>query len=393
MTTFERITLLVIDSGGVGELPDAGDYGDAGANTLGHVAAHAGGLKLPNLGKLGLGHITELAGVPGSEPASGFWGRMAEASPGKDTTTGHWEMAGIILDDPLPIFPDGFPDSIIRPFTERTGLEVLGNKPASGTEIIKELGEEHQRTGKPIVYTSADSVFQIACHVDTIPLERLYEICETAREIVNDIGLSRVIARPFAGEPGSYWRTKDRRDYALNPPARTVLQDLDEAGVPVIGVGKIRDIFNGVGITKAVKAKANDTIADATIELLHNESKGFIFVNFVDFDMLYGHRNNPDGYAQALETLDVRLGEMLELLTETDLLLITADHGCDPTMTSSTDHTREYVPLLAYTPAMEQGADLGTRKTFADIGQTLAEAFDVKPIENGTSFLSKVTRP
>lgn len=389
--SFDRVTVLVIDSGGVGEMPDAADYGDAGANTIGHVAAHVGGLNVPTLQQMGLGRLTNVEGVPPSDEPTASFGRMAEASPGKDTTTGHWEMAGIVLEKALPIYPDGFPAEIIEPFCERAGVDgVLGNKPASGTEIIKELGVEHIKTGLPIVYTSADSVFQVACHVDAFGLERLYEVCEIARDIVDEVGLARVIARPFAGEPGEFYRTKDRRDYALTPPGRTVLEDLHEAGVPVTGVGKIKDIFQGKGIGDSVHAKDNGSIADATVELLRTQKKGFIFSNFVDFDMLYGHRNNPDGYGAALEALDTRLGEMLSLLTDDDLLVITADHGCDPTITSSTDHTREYVPLLAYSPRRKVGADLGVRKTFADLGQTLADNFGVSPISNGTSFLQEI---
>ena len=391
MPRFDKVITLVIDSGGVGEMSDAADYGDVGSNTLANVAAHVGGLNLPNLTRLGLGCLTEIQGVPPQEAPTASFGRMAGASPGKDTTTGHWEMVGIVLDTPLPIFPDGFTEDVLAPFRERTGLGVLGNRAASGTEIIKELGEEHQRTGDPIVYTSADSVFQVAAHVDTIALERLYEICEIAREIVDEIGLSRVIARPFAGEPGSYYRTQDRRDYALPPPQRSVLQELADAGVPVVGVGKIKDIFHGVGITRSVKAKDNESIANATVDLIRNQDRGFIFSNFVDFDMLYGHRNDPDGYASALEAFDRRLGEMLALLTPNDLLLITADHGCDPTITSSTDHTREFVPILAHTPAQTRGVDLGVRKTFADLGQTLADNFGVSALAHGTSFLNDIS--
>ena len=389
MTDFDRIVVLVVDSGGVGEMPDASEYGDSGSNTLANTARVVGGISVPNLGQMGLGCITDILGVPPVEAPIASYGRMAEASPGKDTTTGHWEMVGVILEEPLPLFPDGFSDEILDTFREKTGLDVLGNKAASGTEIIQELGEEHQRTGRPIVYTSADSVFQVAVHTDTIPLERLYEICELSRELLNPCGVARVIARPFTGTPGNYVRTKDRRDYALSPPGRTVLNHLTEEGIPVIGVGKIRDIFNGQGVTQSVHAKDNASIGEATIELLQKTRRGFIFSNFVDFDMLYGHRNDAQGYATALESFDQQLGVMLSLLGERDLLLLTADHGCDPT-DLSTDHTREYVPILALAPRKKVGVDLGTRKTFADLGQTIAQAFGVEPIGQGVSFLKEV---
>ena len=383
---FSRVTILVLDSAGIGEMPDAAKYGDQGANTLGNTARVNGGLHLPNLAKLGLGRIGPIEGVEAVPHPTASWGKMAEASPGKDTTTGHWEMAGVILPTPLPLYPNGFPKEILAAFKKQTGLDVLGNKPASGTEIIQELGDEHVATGKPIVYTSADSVFQIAAHEDVIPLERQYELSAIARKILDPHGTARVIARPFTGKSGAYARTKNRRDFSLPPPTETVLDVLKANKVQVTGVGKIKDIYAGQGITDSVHAKDNMAIADATLELLQTQKEGLIFSNFVDFDMLWGHRNNAKGYADGLEAFDKRLGDLLATLDRRDLLLMTADHGCDPTDVS-TDHTREYVPLIAYAPAMAEGHDLGIRTSFCDLGQTLAENFGVKPIPNGTSFL------
>ena len=385
----ERVTILVLDSAGVGEMPDAKIYGDEGSNTIANTAQRNGGLKIPNLARLGLGKITSIQGVEDDPHPLASWGKMAEASPGKDTTTGHWEMAGVILQTPLPLYPKGFPGEILEEFKRQTGLEVLGNKPASGTEIIQELGDEHVRTGKPIVYTSADSVFQIAAHEGVIPLKRLYEISEVARRILDPHGTARVIARPFTGEKGAYVRTKNRRDFSLDPPEETVLDRLKAAKVPVTGVGKIRDIYNGKGIGDSVTAKDNAAIANATLDLLASQKKGLIFSNFVDFDMLWGHRNNPKGYADGLEAFDVRLGQMLEKMDERDVLIITADHGCDPTDTS-TDHTREFVPLLVYYPGRKEGVHLGTRTSFTDLGQTLADVFHVAKMKNGTSFLPQI---
>lgn len=385
----ERVTILVMDSAGVGEMPDAKVYGDEGSNTIANTAKFNHGLMIPNLAKLGLGRLTRIEGVaPDPHPLASF-GKMAEASPGKDTTTGHWEMAGVILKTPLPLYPKGFPKEILDEFKRQTGLDVLGNKPASGTEIIQELGDEHVRTGSPIVYTSADSVFQIAAHEGVIPLKKLYELSETARKILDPYGTARVIARPFTGEKGAYVRTKNRRDFSLDPPEETVLDRLKAAKVPVTGVGKIRDIYNGKGIGDSVTAKDNTAIADATIDLLDSQKKGLIFSNFVDFDMLWGHRNNAKGYADGLEAFDVRLGQMLQRLDERDLLVITADHGCDPTDVS-TDHTREYVPLLVYYGARKEGVDLGIRTSFTDLGQTLADVFGVKKMPNGVSFLPQI---
>ena len=378
-----------MDSAGVGEMPDAKVYGDEGSNTIANTAKFNKGLKIPNLAKLGLGRLTKIEGVPADpEPIASF-GKMAEASPGKDTTTGHWEMAGVILKTPLPLYPKGFPKEILDEFKRQTGLDVLGNKPASGTEIIMELGDEHVRTGSPIVYTSADSVFQMACHEGVVPLKRLYELSEIARKILDPYGTARVIARPFTGEKGAYTRTKNRRDFSLNPPEETVLDRLKAAKVQVTGVGKIRDIYNGQGIGDSVTAKDNTQIADATISLLDSQKKGLIFSNFVDFDMLWGHRNNAKGYADGLEAFDKRVGEMLARLDERDVLIINADHGCDPTDVS-TDHTREYVPLLVYYGARKKGVDLGIRTSFTDIGQTLADIFGVAKMKNGTSFLPQI---
>jgi phosphopentomutase len=385
----ERVTILVMDSAGVGEMPDANVYGDEGSNTIANTARFNKGLRIPNLAKLGLGRLTTIEGVqPEPEPVASF-GKMAEASPGKDTTTGHWEMAGVILKTPLPLYPKGFPKEILDEFKRQTGLDVLGNKPASGTEIIMELGDEHVRTGFPIVYTSADSVFQMACHEGVVPLKRLYELSEIARKILDPYGTARVIARPFTGEKGAYTRTKNRRDFSLNPPEETVLDRLKAAKIQVTGVGKIRDIYNGQGIGDSVTAKDNTQIADATIDLLDSQKKGLIFSNFVDFDMLWGHRNNAKGYADGLEAFDVRLGQMLQRLDERDMLIITADHGCDPTDVS-TDHTREYVPLLVYYGGRKKGVDLGIRTSFTDIGQTLADVFGVAKMKNGTSFLPQI---
>ena len=387
-----RVTILVLDSAGVGEMPDANVYGDQGSNTIGNTAKFCHGLKLPNLARLGLGRIGRFEGVDGDPHPLASWGKMAEASPGKDTTTGHWEMAGVILKTALPLYPLGFPKEILDEFTRQTGLKVLGNKPASGTEIIQELGDEHVRTGSPIVYTSADSVFQIAAHEGVIPLKRLYEISEIARRILDPYGTARVIARPFSGEKGAYARTKNRRDFSLPPPSETVLDRLLAAKIPTTGVGKIKDIFAGHGIADSVHAKDNPSIADATIDLLGSQKSGLIFSNFVDFDMLWGHRNNAKAYGQGLEEFDAKLGQMLQKLDDRDLLLITADHGCDPTDTS-TDHTREYVPLIAYAPQRKEGVDLGIRSSFTDIGQTLADVFKVGKIPNGTSFLDRVKAP
>jgi phosphopentomutase len=387
----KRVALLVLDSVGVGELPDAGDYGDTGSNTLGNIARAVGGLKMPNLGSLGLGNIIQIEGVPPVANPRASFGRMAEKSAGKDTTTGHWEMAGIILERPFPVYPHGFPADLIKTYEEKIGRPVLGNKVASGTAIIAELGARHMETGYPIVYTSADSVFQVAAHEEIIPLEELYRICRTAREMLTgEHAVGRVIARPFEGKPGDFRRTVNRHDFSLKPTGRTLLDLLKENGVKVTAVGKIRDIFDGEGVTEAIPTKGNADGMDKALKLLQSDTDGLVFTNLVDFDMLYGHRNNPRGYADALEELDRWFPELIESLQENDVLIITADHGCDPT-TESTDHSREYVPLLVYGKHLRGGVNLGVRETFADIASTIAEIFGLK-FNIGESFWPKVLK-
>ncbi|WP_447972634.1 phosphopentomutase [Nitrospira sp. Kam-Ns4a] len=382
-----RVILIVLDSLGVGELPDAPAYGDAGSNTLAHVAAAVGGLRVPNLESLGLGLIGEFAGLRRIGQPDGCFGKMAELSPGKDTTTGHWELAGLVVETPFPTYPKGFPPDVIEPFQEATGRKVLGNRAASGTEIIKELGEEHLRTGSPIVYTSADSVFQIAAHERVIPTEELYRLCRTARQLLRPPHqVARVIARPFVGEPGAFVRTERRRDFSIEPPGRTLLDGLQASGQPVVGIGKIQDLFNGRGIGRAIHTGNNQAGMDETLRALKTVPRGLIFVNLVDFDTLYGHRNDAPGYARALEAFDLRLGELLKGLREGDVLFLTADHGNDPT-TPSTDHSREYVPLLAWGPRLARGVNLGTRRSFADLGQTVADALGATRLPWGESFL------
>ncbi len=385
---FRRIVLIVLDSVGIGEMPDAAVYGDAGSDTLGNIArVHP--LRIPNLCALGLANIRPLAGLEPADAPSGCYGRCAAASPGKDTTTGHWELAGVHLNRPFPLFPDGFPREIIDEFERRIGRRALGNLPASGTEIIKQLGEEHMRTGSPIVYTSADSVFQIAAHEDVVPLWELYKICETARDILHGpYEVGRVIARPFVGSPGSFVRTANRKDYAVPPPKGMLLDRLAERDVPVYSVGKIFEVFLGRGIGDYEKTKTNADGMEKTLAALDEAPGGLIFINLVDFDMLYGHRNDVEGYAAALEAVDEWIPTLLGRLQEGDLVIFTADHGCDPT-TPSTDHSREYVPLLAYGPAAKRGVNLGVRATMSDIGQTVAENFGTK-VEKGTSFLSAI---
>jgi len=381
-----RFLILVADSAGCGAMPDAREYGDQGSDTIGNTSRAVGGLALPVLGRMGLGHLTAVAGVPPDPRAAGFHGRMAERSHGKDTITGHWEMMGIVLKEGLALFPDGFPPEIVEPFVKEAGVPgILGNRAASGTVIIQELGEEHQRTGKPIVYTSADSVFQIAAHEGTVPLETLYAWCRVARRILDPWRVARVIARPFVGMPGKYVRTYHRKDFSIATPGPTVLEKLVEAKVPVVGVGKIPDIFDRRGITDEIHTEGNADGLARTEALLERLDHGLVFVNLVDFDMLYGHRNDPRGYARALEEMDRALPRLLGKLRPGELCAITADHGCDPT-TPSTDHSREYVPLLVHAPGRGGGA-LGTRGSFADLGATVAEFFGLRP-EVGTSFLS-----
>ncbi|MGD1044174.1 MAG: phosphopentomutase [Bacteroidota bacterium] len=389
-----KLILIVLDSIGVGELPDAGDYGDKGTNTISHVAQEVGGLRLPNLAALGLGNITNINGVSKNKNAIGCFGKMAEASKGKDSTTGHWEIAGIITQHAFPLYPNGFPKKLLEKFLRVTGCNgYLGNKPASGTEIIKELGDEHVRTGFPIVYTSGDSVFQIATHQDVIPLERLYEICQRTREqvVVDQHRVGRVIARPFIGVAGNYMRTPYRRDYAVEPPAETILDVLHASGVPTIGIGKIDDLFNGRGLQEKIHIKSNAEGIEEIIKAGKSMQSGFLMANLVDFDMLYGHRQDAKGYAKALEEFDVKLPEIQECIDDNDVLILTADHGNDPT-DQSTDHTREYVPVLCYTKSGKKNVNLGVRSSFADIGKTVAEFFDAANAQalSGQSFLSDI---
>lgn len=381
-----RVILIVLDSVGVGELPDAALYGDTGSNTLANTAKAVGGLHLPNLARLGLGNIIPILGVPPTNQPAAAWGKMAEQSAGKDTTTGHWEIAGLILDKPFPTYPNGFPREIMEPFEQAIGRKTLGNYPASGTEIIAELGAEHMETGYPIVYTSADSVFQIAAHEEVVPVETLYTWCRIARELLQgDHGVGRVIARPFVGKPGKFVRTAARKDFSLEPPAPTILDVLVTNGIPVYSVGKISDIFAGRGITESTPTKNNQATVDGTIQYMRSkDGPCLIFANCVDFDMLWGHRNDPRGYADGLEEFDQRLPEILAELRPNDVLIILADHGCDPT-TPSTDHSREYVPLLV-TGEKVQRQNLGIRETFADTAQTVAELFSVDFTSSGRSF-------
>jgi phosphopentomutase len=390
MAIFERVIWIVLDSVGIGELPDAAYYGDVGRTTLGHIA-ESRPLKLPNLLQHGLGNIAPLAHLAPAASPVGAYGKGATHSPGKDTTTGHWEMAGVWLDQAFPTYPHGFPRELIAEFEKQIGRGTLGNKPASGTEIIKELGEEHVRTGKPIVYTSGDSVFQIAAHEDVIPIAELYRMCEIARKLLdgpNRVG--RVIARPFAGTAGQFARTTRRHDYAVDPPKPMLLDVLAERAVPVFGIGKIHDIYNGRGVEKFVTTTGNaDGMAKLTAALSERE-RGLIFCNLVDFDMLYGHRKDVEGFAQSLEEFDRLLEPFLKLMSASDLLIITADHGCDPDARwPTTDHSREYVPILAYSPGSGAGVNLGVRQTLADMGQTVAENFGGE-LAHGVSFLREI---
>lgn len=385
---FDRVIWIVLDSAGIGEMPDAADYGDAGSDTIGNIAARRK-LELPNLCRLGLANIRPLPQLAPAASPEGAFGKCALASPGKDTTTGHWEMVGIHLDKPLPLFPSGFPRELMEEFERRIGRSSLGNYAASGTEIIKELGEEHMRTGAPIVYTSADSVFQVAMHEDVIPLWEQHKICETARAMLRgDWEVGRVIARPFSGSPGSFQRTANRKDYAISPARGMLLDQLAAKGVAVHSVGKIFDVFLGRGIRVYDKTKSNAEGMATTLEAMDHTPTGLIYVNLVDFDMLYGHRNDVEGYARALEEVDVWLPSLRGALREGDMLILTADHGCDPT-TPSTDHSREYVPLLVSGPRVKP-VNLGTRATMSDMGQTVAEIFGVQ-IAKGESFLGAVS--
>jgi len=385
--SFRRVFLIVLDSVGIGAMPDWREFGDdMPGDTLGHCAERRP-LRLPNLERLGIANIRPFAHLRAAEAPAASYGRCALASPGKDTTTGHWELAGIILKKPFPLYPNGFPPELIREFERRIGRGTLGNKPASGTEIIRELGEEHMKTGKPIVYTSADSVFQVAAHEEVIPLEELYRICEIARDLLRgEHEVGRVIARPFIGSPGAFVRTANRHDYAVPPPQGMLLDRLAGRGVPVISIGKIADIFLGRGIAHSLKTKNNADGMEKILAAAREFPEGLIFANLVDFDMLYGHRNDPEGYSRALEEVDAWLPSLETSLAPDDLVILTADHGCDP-VTPSTDHNREYVPLLAFGPRVRRGANLGTRSSLADIGQTIAANFGAAA-PAGESFLS-----
>lgn len=388
----KRVIIIVLDSAGIGELPDAAEYGDEGSNTLGNIAAAVPGFSLPNLEKLGLGNIDGIVGFKAAEEPLGCFGKMAERSVGKDTTTGHWELAGITLRKPFPVYPEGFPGDLVERFEKAIGTKTLGNYPASGTVIIKELGQQHVKTGYPIIYTSADSVFQIAAHEDVIPVQRLYEICRTAREILTgEHAVGRVIARPFTGSDGNYTRTANRRDFSLEPPEKTLLDHVKEVGLEVKAVGKIDDIFAGRGITQSIHVKDNMEGVDKTIGFIKERFSGLIFANLVDFDMYYGHRNDPEGYARALEEFDGRVPEIIDAMARQDILFITADHGCDPT-TVSTDHSREYVPLLIYGKEIRMGINLGTRKTFSDLAQTTAEYLGTGGEFDAVSFYGDIAR-
>ena len=385
-----RVTILLLDGVGCGELPDAADYSDQGSNTLAKLAKAVGGLNLPNLAALGLGNIIPIQGVPAQEKPKACFGRMAEQSVGKDSTTGHWEIAGLVTSEPFPLFPHGFPPELLHSLEQAIDRKTIGNVAASGTEIIKELGEEHIKNGCPIVYTSADSVLQIACHEDVIPPEELYRICRVARGLcTGPFRVGRVIARPFTGKPGSFKRTSGRKDFSCDPPQPTLLDNVKEAGQPVTGIGKVDDLFAGRGFTETHHSVNNADCLRLTVETMEKTRTGLIFTNLVQFDMDWGHRNNTAGFAAGLAEFDAFLPGILNRLDRNDLLFITADHGNDPT-TASTDHSREYVPLLALGPAFRKGLDLGTRSTFADLGQTAAEFLKVKPTPHGRSFLELI---
>src|SRR2546423_5964626 len=393
VATFARIIWIVLDSVGIGELPDAAQYDDVGRNTLGHIA-ESRPLKIPNLVKLGLANIAYLKNLQAQSAPLGAYGKGATRSPGKDTTTGHWEMAGVWLEQAFPVYKKGFPADLIAEFERQIGRKTIGNKPASGTEIIKELGEEHVRTGKPIVYTSGDSVFQIAAHEDVTPVAELYRMCEVARKLLDGPHrVGRVIARPFAGSPGNFSRTPRRHDYAVDPPRPMLLDILEERRVPVFGIGKIHDIYNGRGVKEYVTTKSNADGMEKLARATRERKDGLIFCNLVDFDMLYGHRKDVEGFAKSLEEFDALLGPFLRILNPNDLLMITADHGCDPDPRwETTDHSREYVPILAYSPLAGAGVNLGTRETLADMGQTVAENFGGQ-ISRGQTFLKQLGNP
>ena len=383
-----KFIIVVMDSVGAGEMPDAARFGDEGSDTLGHIIEAYPDIKLDNLSRLGLCKIKNLKC---DGPVTGAYGKAAELFAGKDTTGGHFEISGLIMDKPFPTFTNGFPKEFMEQFEKAIGRGTLGNYAASGTEIIKQLGAEHVKTGKIIVYTSADSVFQIAAHEEAVPLSELYAICETARSmLVGDLGVGRVIARPFIGEEGHFERTKNRRDFSFEPPGETILTAAKSAGLEVMGIGKIEDIFAGVGLTQRNHTRDNDSGITATVDAIKADFDGLVFTNLVDFDMLYGHRNNVQGYKEALEALDARVPEILDALRPEDIIVFTADHGCDPT-TASTDHSREYIPILAFGDTVKAGTDIGVRSTFADIAATAAEFFALKDWHAGTSFLEEMT--
>ncbi|GIN96466.1 phosphopentomutase [Siminovitchia terrae] len=391
-SSFKRVHLIVLDSVGIGEAPDAKDFGDIGADTLGNIAEKVNGLNMSNMGKLGLSNIREIKGIDKAEKPLAFFTKMQEASRGKDTLTGHWEIMGLITSHPFKVFPTGFPELLISRLEEASGRSVIGNIPASGTEIIEQLGPEHMKTGALIVYTSADSVLQIAAHEEIIPLEELYKICEKARELTlaEEYKVGRVIARPFIGSPGNFQRTANRHDYALKPFGRTVMNELSSNNLDVIAIGKIHDIYDGEGITESIRTQSNMDGMDKLIQVMEKDFTGLSFINLVDFDAKFGHRRDPEGYGAALEQFDERLPEVFERMQENDLLIITADHGNDPTH-HGTDHTREYVPLLVYSKRFNGGRELSVRKTFADVGATIAHNFGIGWKGAGESFLSELT--
>ncbi|MCM3617452.1 phosphopentomutase [Sutcliffiella horikoshii] len=386
--TYKRVFLVVMDSVGIGEAPDAEKFGDKGADTLGHIAEHMNGLNMPNMAKLGLSNIKEVKGVPKADKPLAFYTKMEEASSGKDTMTGHWEIMGLRIDTPFRVFPEGFPDELLQELEKRTGRKIIGNIPASGTEILDQLGQEHLDTGALIVYTSADSVLQIAAHEGVVPIEELYDICKIARELTLDekYMVGRIIARPFIGEAGNWQRTSNRHDYALKPFERTVMNELKDSGYDVISIGKIADIYDGEGVTQSLRTVSNMDGMDKLVETTSMDFTGISFLNLVDFDAVFGHRRNPEGYGKALEEYDARLPEVFANMQDQDLLIITADHGNDPTA-PGTDHTREYVPLLVYSPQHKEGKQLDIRKTFADIGATIADNFNTRMPKHGKSFL------
>ncbi|MFJ8518233.1 phosphopentomutase [Lysinibacillus xylanilyticus] len=386
---FEKIHVVVLDSVGIGEAPDAANFGDVGSHTLGHIAEKMNGLTMPHMESFGLANIEPLQGMQATDKPKAYYGKMQEASVGKDTMTGHWEIMGLNIDKPFKVYPEGFPAELIAELEKRTGRKVLCNEPASGTQVIEDFGKEHMETGAIIVYTSADPVLQIAAHEEIVPLEELYKICEIARELTlqPEYLVGRVIARPFIGTPGNFERTSNRHDYALKPFGRTTMNVLKDAGLDVIAIGKISDIFNGEGVTDAVRTKNNTDGMDKFAEVVRRDFHGISFLNLVDFDANFGHRRDPLGYGNALQEFDARLPEITEAMTEDDLLIITADHGNDPTF-PGTDHTREYVPLIVYSPRFNGGSELALRETFADIAATVAENFKVEAPEFGKSFLN-----